>query len=88
MSKIDKLRKRLYLKPKDFTYDEVKTLLESYGFVEKSKGKTSGSRVAFIRESDKKVFYLHKPHPQNIVKSYVIIELMNFINELSLEDEE
>ena len=47
MSQIEKLIERLKSKPKDFTYDELKRLLNDYGFVENNKGKTSGSRVRF-----------------------------------------
>lgn len=42
MSKKDKLIERLKSKPKDFTYDELKVLLNYLGFYENSKGKTSG----------------------------------------------
>ena len=38
MSKIEKLLTRLYSKPKDFTYQELKTLLEQLGFIEYNKG--------------------------------------------------
>ena len=48
MSKKDKLLKRLKSKPSDFTYDELKTLLNYLGFVENNKGKTSGSAVKYI----------------------------------------
>jgi len=50
MSNKEKLLQRLKTKPKDFTYDEAKTILNSLGFVENNKGKTSGSRVTFINE--------------------------------------
>ena len=40
MSKKDKLIQRLKSKPKDFTYDELKTLLNYLEFVEHSKGTT------------------------------------------------
>ena len=53
MSKIEKLLTRLYSKPKDFTYQELKTLLEQLGFIEYNKGKTSGSRVEFIDNNTK-----------------------------------
>ena len=45
MSKIEKDIERLKSKPKDFTYDEMKRLLNNLGFIENNKGKTSGSRV-------------------------------------------
>ena len=88
MSTIEKLQKWLFSKPKDFTYDEARRLLESYGFSENNKGRTSGSRVSFLRESDNKAFILHKPHPKSILKSYIIEELIDFIRELSLENKE
>jgi hypothetical protein len=39
MSKKEKLYLRLKLKPKDFTFQELRTLLHSYGYEEFSKGK-------------------------------------------------
>ena len=50
MSKFEKELKRLQTKPKDFTYDEAKNILNKFGFYDENKGKTSGSRVAFIRD--------------------------------------
>ncbi|HSH51035.1 MAG TPA: type II toxin-antitoxin system HicA family toxin [Bacteroidales bacterium] len=63
---------RFWWCPKDFTYDELKRLLKKLGYSETTKGKTSGSRVAFIDEQIKHVIRVHKPHPGNIVKEYVI----------------
>ena len=68
MSKFEKLKARMQSLPSDFTYSEAKTLLEHLGFEEKNKGKTSGSRVCFYRESDKRILMLHKPHPADIIK--------------------
>jgi len=48
MSKKEIEIERLKTKPKDFTYDETKTLLNKLGLIENNKGKTSGSRVIFI----------------------------------------
>ena len=63
MSKIDKAKERLSLRPKDYTYSEAKYLLSQLGFEEFNKGKTSGSRVKFYRASDQRIILLHKPHP-------------------------
>lgn len=63
MSKKDKLLKRLKSNPSDFTYNELRTLLNYLGFVENNKGKTSGSRVIFFSKSLNEVIKLHKPHP-------------------------
>lgn len=76
MSKKEKLLKRLKLKPSDFTYDELRTLLNYLGFVESNKGKTSGSRVIFLSDSSKKVIRLHKPHPSNVMKEYQIKQII------------
>lgn len=40
MTKYDKALKRLYGKPKDYTYDEAKRLLIQLGFCEDTKEKT------------------------------------------------
>lgn len=87
MSKTEKLRKKLFSKSKEFTYDELKVLMNSYGFEEYTKGKTSGSRVVFVRSSDKMSFYLHKPHPEKTLKAYVIKELIDFINRNNLNEQ-
>jgi len=82
MSKQDKLKQRLLTKPRDFKYLEAKTLLNSLGFKEYSKGKTSGSRVKFYRSQDQKVILLHKPHPGGILKLYMINNLINYLEEI------
>ena len=64
MSKIEKQIERLKSKPKDFTYDEAKSILNNFGFMEYNKGKTSGSRVEFKDKNGRKII-LHKPHPNN-----------------------
>jgi len=67
MSKSDKLVIRFLLRPKDFTYNELKTLLSSFGYKE-IQG--AGSRVYFAKETHK--IKLHKPHPDNKLKRYQI----------------
>jgi hypothetical protein len=72
MSKHEKLLERFLLKPTDFTYKELKTLLNGLGYTELTQGKTSGSRVAFINEKSSHIIRLHKPHPKDILKRYQI----------------
>ncbi|TVR55145.1 MAG: type II toxin-antitoxin system HicA family toxin [Spirochaetaceae bacterium] len=81
MSKGDKPILRLLLKPKDFTYNELKRLLAHLEYVEKQGGKTSGSRVVFINDKSKHIIRLHKPHPGNELKQYQIEQI---IEELDL----
>lgn len=71
MSRLEKEIDRLKSKPKDYTYDEAKSLLNKLGFFENNKGKTSGSRVEFKDLFGRKVT-LHKPHPSNVIKTYQI----------------
>ncbi|MBQ9416443.1 MAG: type II toxin-antitoxin system HicA family toxin [Clostridia bacterium] len=79
MSQFDKAVERLKSCPKDYTYEEASSLLSKMGFVEDNKGKTSGSRVRFIRESDGKSICFHRPHPQTIMKSYAVKDLIEYL---------
>jgi hypothetical protein len=79
LSKKDKLLKRLKSRPTDFTFDELKTLLEHYGYSLTEAGKTSGSRVSFVKGDS--YIRLHKPHPGNILKRYQINDILDVIDE-------
>ena len=74
MGRKDKLIIRLKSKPKDFTFDEAKALLELCGYILSNSGKTSGSRVCFTRKQ--KVFRMHKPHPRKELLHYQVKELI------------
>ena len=78
MSKLEKEIKRLKSKPKDYTYDEMKNLLIKLGFYEYNKGKTPGSKVRFINKDEVKID-MHKPHPDNIIKMYVINNIIKIL---------
>lgn len=82
MSQFEKAKERIKSKPKDYTYTEAKALLAQMGFIEYSKGKTSGSRVKFYREADQKVILLHKPYPGDIMKTGAVRQLLEFLIEL------
>ena len=82
MSKSEKAIERIKSRPKDYTYTEAKGLLSQLGFVEYSKGKTSGSRVKFYREEDQKIILLHKPHPSDVMKPGAVKELVEFLKNL------
>ena len=75
MSELEKLKKRLKSLPKDFTYDEARSLLTKLGFEEKNKGRTSGSRVKFEKKNNPDIL-LHKPHPQNTLKRVYLQKLL------------
>lgn len=82
MSQWEKAKKRILSKPKDYTYTEAKALLKQLGFEERNKGKTSGSRVAFYRESDKRVILLHKPHPGDQMDLGATKSLVAYLREM------
>ncbi len=78
MSKKEKLVARLLSQPRNFTYNEAKTLMGLLGFEESNKGRTSGSRVEFYYEDYSVI--LHKPHPGNELKPYQIRQLIEYLN--------
>jgi predicted RNA binding protein YcfA (HicA-like mRNA interferase family) len=82
MTKKEKLLERFLRIPKDFTFDELTTLLLSMGFEIENKGKTSGSRVAFVHVNFNKHILIHKPHPGKIINS---VYLKNIIIDLTLK---
>lgn len=79
MSRKNKLLERLKHTPKDFTFDEARSLLESLGYVMSDSGKTSGSRVKF--HFGKRVLALHKPHPRKELNEYQIKEILTQLKE-------
>lgn len=83
MSKNEKLIKRFLSKPKDFTWEELINFLKIYGYTEKISGKTSGSRRKFIHKT-KKPIIVHKPHPKNIIKAYIINEITELFKKENL----
>lgn len=80
MAKIDKLIARLLLRPADFTWDELLKILGHFGYQELKKGKTGGSRRKFANEG-KHIITLHKPHPENIMKRYMIDQVITVLKE-------
>jgi hypothetical protein len=82
--KKDKQLERLKGLPRDFTFDEARTLLESCGYAMSNSGKTSGSRVKFY--IGKKMFAMHKPHPRKELLEYQIKSLIRELKEEGFYD--
>lgn len=78
MSRKDKLLERLESQPKDFTWAEAKTLMGKCGF-KLLKGK--GSRRKFYNEDKALLISLHEPHPNNILKAYIINDLIALLKD-------
>lgn len=85
--KSEKCKVRLKRVPKDYTYSEARALLCNLDFKEMNKGRTSGSRVMFFRESDNAKILLHKPHPGDQMRVVAVRELLNKLIELGDIDE-
>ena len=77
MSKSEKLLSRLSRSPKDFTFDELETLLTGLGFELSNVGGTSGSAICFRHPDTGQIIRLHKPHPSPILKQYLVKFVVN-----------
>ncbi len=76
MGKIEKSIIKFQNKPKDLTWKELIKILAHYSFFEiTKKGKASGSRAKFVNENND-IINLYKPYPGNIVKQYVIKQVI------------
>ena len=82
MGKLEKLIERLKSCPKDFTFEEMQSLLLALGFELSNKGKTSGSRVKFFK--DGVCIILHKPHPRKELLAYQIKQVIETLSEEGL----
>lgn len=74
MSKKDNLLRRFLELPirKDLTFSELEQLLAAHGY-EKIEGK--GSAVKFYHPKKNDLINLHKPHPGNILKVYLVKQI-------------
>ena len=75
MTKKEKLLERLKRRPKDFTWDELVSLLAMLGYEQIKTGKSGGSRRRFVHP-EAPMITLHKPHPSPIVKRYILDDLL------------
>ena len=82
MGRKEKLIKKLKNNPKDFTFEEMKALLELLGFVMSNKGRTSGSRVKFMKNNIPII--LHKPHPRKELLEYQIKQIVDVLEKEDL----
>ena len=80
MSRKEKLILKFQQRPKNFTWDELVSLLKYLGYREIKTGKTGGSRRCFIHDSAATIT-LHKPHPQNILKRYAVDQVLDILKQ-------
>ncbi|MGO8755142.1 MAG: type II toxin-antitoxin system HicA family toxin [Gallionellaceae bacterium] len=81
MGKHEKLISRLNDRPKDFTFQELSTLLAGFGYVLNQSG--SGSRVRFEHHSYSPVL-MHKPHPSPVLKPYQVDQVLDVLKQEGL----
>jgi hypothetical protein len=74
MARRDKLLLRFLSKPKDFTWQELVTLLEGLGYSKAAGGKAGGSRVRFVH-ADHPPISLHRPHSRPVLKRYQVEQI-------------
>ena len=61
-------------KPADFSWAELKNVMESLGYGLKTTG---GSGRKFVKPQA--AYAIHEPHPQKILKAYQIKKLLLFL---------
>ncbi|PHS38693.1 MAG: hexulose-6-phosphate synthase [Sulfurovum sp.] len=64
---------------KDLTFEELESLLLSCGYI-KLEGK--GSSVKFYHQEKDNLINLHKPHPGNILKVYLVKQIQRKLKEV------
>lgn len=83
MSQKDRLIARLKMKPTDFSIQELDTLMNKCGCHKYNRGRTSGSAIAYIHVATKRVLSLHSPHPQKLLKTYMVKMVLEFLQDVS-----
>jgi len=76
MSTIEKLKQKLKGRPKTYDWNDLSRVLINLGYSENTSGKTSGSRIRFTHPTAPLII-LHKPHPGNEMKLYVINSIVD-----------
>lgn len=82
MSQKEHLIERLIGRPKDFTIDELTSLMTKCGCEKVNRGKTSGSAIAFIHTGTGRKFKIHSPHPKKELKRYVLDLAIGFLSDV------
>jgi hypothetical protein len=76
MSKHEKALQRLLSRPTDFSWNELRSLMELFGYEMKVTG---GSGRKFIHSATRAVHFIHEPHPSQILKSYQVRDVIRFL---------
>lgn len=74
---------RLKSRPKNFTFEDVETLLGYLSYRRSNKGRTSGSRVIFVSEEHPPIL-MHRPHPRKELLAYQVKQLAETLEQEGL----
>ncbi|EJG9788950.1 type II toxin-antitoxin system HicA family toxin [Klebsiella pneumoniae] len=80
MGRKEKLKSKLDGLPKNFTWDELVTLMSQYGFSLLNAKRGSGRK--FYNKTIDKLAIFHEPHPENTLKRYVLEEVKQLLDEI------
>lgn len=83
MGQKEKLIAKLKSRPRDFSFDEAEALLGYFDYSRSNKGRTSGSRVMFVRPDHQSIL-LHKPHPRKELLAYQVKQLIDVLEQEGL----
>ena len=81
MGRKDEQIKRLLSRPKDYTINELDSIMNNCGCIKDNRGKTSGSALLYLHEKSGAKLFIHKPHPKKILHEYVIKQIILFLYE-------
>lgn len=84
MGRKEKLKAKLDALPKNFTWDELVTLMNQYGF-SLLKAKRGSGRKFYNQDLDRLVLF-HEPHPEKTLKRYILEEVKQLLD--GIEDHE
>jgi len=76
MSKQEKLLKKILEIPRNFTFDELVTLMRGFGYSVENRGRSSGSAIMFYHSAINDKILIHKPHPEKEVKRYILLMII------------
>ena len=76
MSKQEKALHRLASKPKDFTWQELVTLMTGLSFILEKAG---GSGRKFVLPETTLTLFIHEPHPNSTLKAYQVRDAIDIL---------
>lgn len=82
MTRVEKLAQQLMACPRTFRFDDAVRVMAWCGFALEGKGKTSGSRIRFYRESDGRMMLMHLPHPGDELRAAAVREMAAFLKDV------